>query len=340
MRLLHAFVVLAAGAIDGQYLPAQPANRIMQAVGSSAAQALPNHHPLWASPANSIGLAPANLSLNELTVVLSRSPQQEVAIQQFLADQQNPASPEYHHWLTPAEMGERFGLSDQDIASISGWLQSQGLHVNWVAPSRIFIGFGGTAADIGRAFQTEMHYYSVNGAQRISVNSDPMIPAALVPTIKAIRGLYTIDERPAHHISTAESASPQLTASNGNHFITPNDFDTIYDVPASLTGAGMTIGIVSWSRTNPADFDNFKSKTGATFTDPIEVVPTAYGGVDPGPALTAPPSGSSSTLAGQEEATLDVVRAGSVAPAATASCSSSLRPPAATMALAPMRSIW
>ena len=317
MRLLHAFVVLAAGAIAGPALPAQPANRIMQAVGSSAAQALPNHHPLWASPANSIGLAPANLSLNELTVVLSRSPQQEVAIQQFLADQQNPASPEYHHWLTPAEMGERFGLSDQDIASISGWLQSQGLHVNWVAPSRIFIGFGGTAADIGRAFQTEMHYYSVNGAQRISVNSDPMIPAALVPTIKAIRGLYTIDERPAHHISTAESASPQLTASNGNHFITPNDFDTIYDVPASLTGAGMTIGIVSWSRTNPADFDNFKSKTGATFTDPIEVVPTAYGGVDPGPALTAPPSGSSSTLAGQEEATLDVVRAGSVAPAAS-----------------------
>ncbi len=283
----------------------------------SAAQALPNHHPLWANPANSIGLAPANLSLNELTLVLSRSPQQEEAIQQFLADQQNPASPDYHHWLTPAEVGEHFGLSDQDIASISGWLQSQGLHVNWVAPSRIFIGFGGTAADIGRAFQTEMHYYSVNGAQRISVNSDPMIPTALVPTIRAIRGLYTIDEHPAHHISVAESASPQLTTSNGNHFITPSDFDAIYDVPAGFTGAGMTIGIVSWSRTNSADFDNFKSKTGATFADPIEVVPTAYGGVDPGPALTAPPSGSSSTLAGQEEATLDVVRAGSVAPAAS-----------------------
>jgi len=35
-----------------------------------------------------------------------------------------------------------------------------------------FIGFGGTAANVGRAFQTEMHYYSVGGKQRLS--STPM----------------------------------------------------------------------------------------------------------------------------------------------------------------------
>ena len=160
-----------------------------------------------------------------------------------------------------------------------------------------------------------MHYYKVNGTQRISVNGNPMIPAALTSAIKAVRGLYTINEQPAHRISTLQSASPELTTSNGSHYITPNDFDAIYDVPSGTTGAGVTIGIVSWSHTNAADFNNFKSKTGATFANPTEVVPTAYGGIDPGPAFTAPPSGSSS-LGGQEEATLDVVRAGSVAPAA------------------------
>ncbi len=165
-------------------------------------------------------------------------------------------------------MGERFGLSDQDIATITGWLQSQGLHVNWVSPSRIFIGFGGTAANIGRAFQTEMHYYSVRGQQRLSVNSDPMVPAALLPAIKAIRGLYTIDEQPNNQVSAVQSASPQVTGSTGNHYIAPADFNIIYDVPSSFTGAGVTIGIVSWSRTNFADFDNFKSKTGVTFADP------------------------------------------------------------------------
>jgi subtilase family serine protease len=316
VRLHSALALFAAAAFASPAMYAQSANRITQSVDASRAQTLPNHHPLWASSENSTGIVPASLSLNELTLVLSRSPQQEQAFQQFLADQQNPVSTDFHHWLTPVEVGERFGLSDQDIATITGWLQSQGLRIDWIAPSRIFIGFGGTAADVGHAFQTEMHYYNVGGTQRISVNTDPLIPAALVPAIKAIRGLYSIDEHPTHHISAAESASPQLTTSTGTHYIAPNDFNIIYDVPSGFTGAGTTIGIVSWSHTNPVDFDNFKSKTGATFTDPTEVVPTAFGGIDPGPALTAPPAGGSSTLAGQEEATLDVIRAGSVAPAA------------------------
>ncbi len=315
MRLRYSLALLAAVGMAGPVLYAQSANQIAGKIDSAHLRVLPSHHPLWAASANDAGAVPANQALESLTLVLARSPEQEQAFEQFLADQQNPASPNYHHWLTPDDVGQRFGLSDQDIATITGWLQSQGLHVNWVAPNRVFIGFGGTAADVGRAFQTEMHYYMVNGAQRISVNSNPMIPAALAPVFKAVRGLYTINEQPAHHVGAVDSASPQLTTSGGSHYITPNDFDTIYDVPASVTGAGVTIGIVSWSRTNPADFNNFKSKTGATFTNPTEVIPTAYGGIDPGPALTAP--GSSSTLGGQEEATLDVIRAGGVAPAAS-----------------------
>ena len=316
MRLQYSLALLAAVGIAGPVISAQSANRLSERIDSAHVRVLPNHHPLWAASANDAGAVPSNQAFESLTLVLARSPEQEQAFKQFLADQQNPASPDYHHWLTPDEVGQRFGLSDQDIATITGWLQSQGLHVNWVAPNHIFIGFGGTAADVGRAFQTEMHYYKVNGAQRISVNSNPMIPAALAPVLKAVRGLYTINEQPTHHISAVENASPELTV-GGSHYITPNDFDTIYNVPASLTGAGVTIGIVSWSRTNPADFNNFKSKTGATFTNPTEVIPTAYGGIDPGPALTAPPSGSSPTLGGQEEATLDVIRAGGVAPAAS-----------------------
>ena len=315
-RLRSGLALLAAVGVAGPVLAAQSANRIAERVDSAQVRMLPNHHPLWAASANDAGAVPANQAFESLTLVLGRSPEQEKAFEQFLADQQNPASPDYHLWLTPDEVGQLFGLSDQDFATITGWLQSQGLHVNWVAPNHIFIGFGGTAADVGRAFQTEMHYYKVNGAQRISVNSNPMIPAALAPVLKAVRGLYTINEQPTHHISAVENASPELTV-GGSHYITPNDFDTIYNVPASVTGAGVTIGIVSWSRTNPADFNNFKSKTGATFSNPTEVIPTAYGGIDPGPALTTPPSGSSPTLGGQGEATLDVIRAGGVAPAAS-----------------------
>ena len=193
--------------------------------------------------------------------------------------------------------------------------------MNWIAPSRVFIGFSGAAADVNRAFETELHYYQVHGEQRISVASDPTIPAMLAPAVRSIRGLYTINDRPFHFATPLFSGSPGLTISASSHFLAPADFATIYDLPVGLTGAGTTIGIVAEARTNPADFNNFKGLTGSTFGNPTEVVPTAYMGVDPGPAYTAPISCSTQSqcdlIDDQGEATLDVLRSGSVAPGAS-----------------------
>ncbi len=303
--------VLLTVLIGSQVIRAQVANRIPQNIDTARTMVLQSHHPQWASTANSIGAVPADASLNQFTLVLSRSAAQEQAFEQLLADQHNPASPEYHHWLTPQEVGVRFGVSDADVAAIEGWLQSQGLHVNWVSPSRIFVGFGGSAANVGRAFGTELRYYNVNGAQRMSVAADPVIPQALAPVIGAVRGLYDIEDRPAVR-SAVVQAAPEMSLSNGTHFISPKDFATIYDVPAAYTGAGVTVGIVSWSRTNFADFANFRAATRTSFQNPTEIVPTAFGGIDPGPAYTTPQS-CSTCLDGQTESTLDVERVGSTA---------------------------
>jgi subtilase family serine protease len=295
-------------------LYAQPADRVTLPVDRTKTRALSNHVPAWANETNVISPLPANLMLDQMTLILSRSPEQEQELGQLLSSQQDPTSSNYHHWLTPTEMGERFGLSQQDIETVTGWLQSQGLHVNWVSTSRTSIGFNGLATDVGKSFQTQVNYYRVNGVQRFSISSPPMIPEALVPVVKAVRGLYTIEERPLHTGAPGISASPRLSAGS-SHFLAPGDFATIYDLPSSLTGAGVSIGIVGEARTDFADFTNFRTFTASKFPNPTEIVPTAYGGVDPGPALTAPPAAGVSTAA-QSEATLDVLRAGSVAPGA------------------------
>jgi subtilase family serine protease len=310
---LLSLIALLTAANMGPTLRAQSTNRITKVVDSSRLVALPNHHPLWANEANDAGALPVGQSLDQFTMVLARSAEQEQAFEQLLADQQNPSSPSYHQWLTPTEIGDRFGLSDSDIATFTSWLQSQGLHVNWVSPSRIFIGFGGAAADVGRAFQTEMHAYKVNGEERISVSTDPMIPEALAPAITSIRGLYTIPEKPSYHTEVHQADSPLLTITSGAHFLTPSDFATIYDIPSTYTGSGYTIGIVSWSRTNPADFTEFDSRTGASVAAPTEVIPAAYGGIDPGPAYTTAQSCTNNCVGAQTEATLDVLRSSSVA---------------------------
>jgi subtilase family serine protease len=319
---LAVLLPLAAVLFSANAAGAQVPDRLPRVVDSAQVQTLAHHHPQWAVPANDAGALPADLPIGNLTLALARSPQQEQAFEQLLHDQQDPSSPEYHHWLTPQEIGERFGLSGDDIAVLTAWLQSRGLQVSWVSPSRLFVGFTGTAANVGRAFGTELHSYNVNGRKLVSVSSDPTIPAALAPAIRSVRGLFTIEERPLHFATPMLSNSPNLTIPSGGttyNFIAPADFATIYDLPAGVTGAGTAIGVVAEARTDASDFNFFKSLTGTNFGNPTEIVPTAFGGVDPGPAYTTPQNCTSNCdlLDYQGEATLDVMRAGSVAQGAS-----------------------
>lgn len=315
LLLFSAVLASPQGTVGYAEMNAAPAltaapNRVNAAADWSQTLTLQNHLPLWANSQNDAGPATTEMSL---TMVLERSPQQQAALEQLLADQQNPSSPDYHHWLSPEEFGSRFGLSDADLQATKSWIEANGLHVNYVAPGRNFIGFGGSPAAVGQAFGTEIRSYRVNGDMRVAPATAPRIPAPLAPVLKSIRGLYTIEESPSHTRTTPHEGKPQLSLSNGNNYIVPADFKTIYDGAAPASGYHQTIGIVGRSRTDLDDFRNFNTLTNASMQLPQEVVPAAFGGVDPGPAYTVAPAQSVS-IAEQSEATLDVTRAGSVAP--------------------------
>ena len=283
-----------------------------QAPGRSSDEfrALPNHVPLWANDANFVAPLDPEQAMAPMTMVLARHADREAAFEMLLADQQDPSSPQFHKWLTPSEIGERFGLSTDELDALKAWIELQGLHVDWIAPARNFIGFSGTAGDVSRAFQAELNTYDVEGEHRISVATPPMMPATLAPMVSAIRGLYTIEERPQHRMRASRTDSPEVFDGPGVNFIAPADFTTIYDNANSYTGKGVSIGIVGRSRTDFADFDNFRQKTGTTFANPTEIIPTAFGGIDPGPAYTAP---TTADTGAQGEATLDVTRSASIA---------------------------
>jgi len=309
---LGAVLLLAVGA------RAQSADRVLGPVNPSQVVTLDGHHPSWAQPRADAGAVPAELRLQHLTLVLARSPQEQQAFEQFLRNQQNPASGDYHHWLTPREVGERFGVSPHDTAAITQWLQSQNLRLDSVADSRGRINFSGAAAAVGNAFGGEMHYFLMNGKKRISLTVPPRIPAALAPVIQAIHGLYTIETRPMYkstvHRFASKGARPSLTLAPGENFIVPADFAVIYDVPAGFTGANQTIAIIGRSRVDNADIENFEGLFGLPTKDPTVIIPPD--GIDPGTPQTLPP-GNGIPSDDQAEATIDVSRAGSVAPGAT-----------------------
>ena len=286
---------------------------------NSGSVTLQSHRPPWALPENNRGSVPGNTMLEHLTLVLKRSPQQQKEFENFLAQLQDRSSPSYHHFLTAVQMGKRFGASLSAIDSVSAWLRSQGLRVDSVSNSRMMIDFSGTASQVGSAFATELDSYQVNGEQRIATATDPQIAPALAGVIQSVSGLHTTKNRSYHHAVPAQKlkgggfTSPDLTiCSPCENFIMPADFATIYDLNGlSVNGTGQNIGIIGRSRVYDPDVENFENLAGLAKKDPTVIIPT--GGVDPGPA--AGPGGTASD--DQGEATLDVMRAGSIATGAT-----------------------
>src|SRR5690242_21896018 len=67
-----------------------------------------NTHPLARAEFDR-GSADAATPMNNMVLVLSLRPGAQAQLQQLLAEQQDPKSPNFHKWLTPAEFGLRFG---------------------------------------------------------------------------------------------------------------------------------------------------------------------------------------------------------------------------------------
>jgi len=270
---------------------------VRSAIDPASRVLLKGHHPLWANLKNDIGVVPADLPIERITIILNRPPLRQQAFDQFVRDQQNPASPDYHYWLTPAQIGQRFGVSWHDIAAVTDWLKSQGLRVDSTSNSRERVMFSGPASAVAAAFVTEMHYFTVNGEKRISVNSDPHIPSALAGVIGSISGLYTVKVHPQHGPETVHTMryniasdgrgfpEPEATLSNGSHVIAPADFAMIYNltgVSSGINGLGQTIAVVGRSRVCTADITNFATLAAVTPNVPNAIVPPL--GVDPGAA--------------------------------------------------------
>lgn len=318
-RLSLSFVaVLLVGGISRPVV-AQFANRIAAQPDLQVTKKLSGHVPAWA---NSSASATKTVDLSaplHLFIFLKRDPAAQAAFNQLTADQQNPGSPQYHQWLTAQQIGERYGPTSDDIASISSWLSGQGLTVLPLGPTRTSIEVTGATAAVANAFHTNFGYYTVDATTRFSASTEPTIPAAFSSVVASIGGLTeetlkpqhtkTIVSRPDYAFSKARAAAmttvPLFTNGPAEHYVTPADFAVIYNInPIYAAGnTGATVGsvkqhiaILGRSQVALSDINGFATFSGLTSynLNPIIALP----GIDPG--ITNSDD--------QGEATLDVDR--------------------------------
>jgi subtilase family serine protease len=247
---------------------------------------------------------------------LKRAPELEREFDQYIDSLTDKSSPNFHQWIMAAEQGEKYGVSQQDIETITIWLGSHGFTVDYVYPNLMVIDFSGTAGAIREAFHTEIHYFEVGGERHFANMSVPHIPKALANVVVGVVSMHNFKP---HKMS--EHAIPNYTTGSGYPMV-PADFQTIYNLNPlyqnAINGAGQTIVVVEDSDAYPATGTNdvntyrntFLSKWTGTFNT---IHPTETGNTCSDPGATPDDS----------EADLDAEVASAIAPNAAivmASC--------------------
>ena len=352
MRPLHklflGLIALTSIAATAQH-PVSKA-LIREQVNDNQLTMLRGNTPPAANAHNDIGRVSGSMPMTDLILVLQRSPEVQAAFDAFVESQYDPNSPNFHHWLTPEQVGEKFGPALADISTVSSWLSSHGLSVDEVSKDRMTIRFSGSARQVEATFHTELHNLSVKGETHFSNMTDPQIPMALEPVVLGPKALHNFIPKPMHRTAgkatlnretgkwqriaepgaagtpsvpkanaAFNGARPDIVFTCGSgcleEDLTPYDFATIYNLAplwsAGIDGTGQTIAIAGRSDVKSSDVSSFRSTFGLTGGSYQQI----NNGTDPG-NCTSTATNALCTLDDQIENALDVEWAGATAPKA------------------------
>ena len=237
-------------------------DRITGAIAFGPSVRLTTGVPSHARPEFDQGAVDPSLKMEYITLLTAPSAAQRKEMTKLLADQQNPRSASYHKWLTPAEYADRFGLSQNDINKLAGWLQAQGFRLVRTARGRNWVVFSGTAGQVETTFQIQIHNFKIKDEIHFSNTTPIAIPKALSGIVTGLRGINNF--RPK---SQARRAVPAYSFSGGNYqFISPGDVTTIYDVAtlygSGINGTGQKLAVMGETGIFQSDLTNFRQNFG------------------------------------------------------------------------------
>ena len=242
----------------------------------------------------------------------------------FITSLSDPASANYHHYLTPTEFAVRYGASSATLASVSHYLRGYGLRVDSVATSDLLMHVSGTTTDIARAFDAPVDTVRLaDGSLVAQFTAHATLPAALASHVDTVVGLSTV-AAPSGHASVGHVAHAAATDTPTSCAAATGGASATSTTPNSLGGytvtqqaqlyglasawaqgddaAGQTIGVYELAPYDASDLSTFL---------------TCYG-ISPTITTVDVDGGASTTAAdAEDEATLDVEESSALAPGAT-----------------------
>ncbi|MGH7951353.1 MAG: protease pro-enzyme activation domain-containing protein [Limisphaerales bacterium] len=241
---------------------------------------LRGHVPAVVSQLQAKGNLPADTNLDLAIGLPLRNTE---ALTNLLQQIYDPASPNYHHYLTTEQFTEQFGPTMQDYQMVINFAKVNGLVVTGTYSNRVVLDVRGKVSDIENTFHVTLHTYQHPTENRtfFAPDAEPSIPAGL-PVI-GICGLnnYVIP-RPAFHKVPVSSLSPKIQPSVGSGPITGTymgyDFRNAYVPGTVLTGVRQTVALFELDGYYANDILTYEEQAGLTNIPLQNVLVDGYNG--------------------------------------------------------------
>jgi kumamolisin len=203
----------------------------------------------------------------------------------FLADIYNPASPNFHHFLTVSEFTAKFGPTQADYAAVLEFAKASGLAVTGGSLDGMEVQVKGSVAAVEKAFHVRMQTYP-----RANGNGNFFAPDREPSTDMSVKlwhvsGLdnYSVphalyqkrsDYAAAHGVSPESLVKHATTGSGPSASFLGSDMRKAYYGGTALTGAGQNLGLFEFLGTDLADLNTYYKNVGQTNTVPITLLST------------------------------------------------------------------
>jgi uncharacterized repeat protein (TIGR03803 family) len=206
-------------------------------------------------------LAPYALS-NRLNLVIGLPLRNQPALATLLRNLYDPASPDFHKYLTPSQFAERFGPSERDYQEVTRFATSHGLTLAGTHANRTLLDVNGPVEDIEKTFHVRIGVYQHPTEARAfyAPDTDPSVDLA-VP-ILSVQGLDNFVLPHPMNLTTGfdSTNAPKYASGSGpSGYFLGYDFRAAYAPGIGITGAGQSVGLFELDGYYPFDIAEYES---------------------------------------------------------------------------------
>ncbi|MCS6885912.1 MAG: S53 family peptidase [Acidobacteriota bacterium] len=186
----------------------------------------------------------------------------EEELEELIARQNDPLSPDYRRWLRPEEFAERFAVAADTYESACNWLIANGLQVKKRWKGRHALEFTGRAAVVERVFGVRIEGFLQKGQRRYAARGSVQLPVDLAKSVYGVRISSLVRMQP---VLAATDIRP-ATAVAGRVAVAAEDFYLAYNLlpllKDGIDGRGQKIGIVARCDFDLSDVALYRSTFG------------------------------------------------------------------------------